>query len=475
MKIITLLLLVSVLALPIHAFAVSSGSTGADGAFNPTADLELQLPPDGIFNYTSVNIPAGVTVSYIQNAANTPVIMLVQGNVTIYGTIDISGQDGEVFSLNLGGPGGGRGGQGGRAGQNGQTGEGPGGGNAGPNRGSNTGTCGGAAASHLNFGESNSRCTERGPDTPAYGSTTLVPLLGGSGGGGGAGANNILSSRISGAGGGGGGAMLIAADGLITLNGFIDASAGNGEIRNFSVEGGSTNELTACGGSGSGGGVRLVASALNGTGSINVNGGGFCDYRSGFSSSQDGWAGSAGRVRFEANDIQFTGSVIPTSSSTSDAPGPLFVTNLPNIRITSIAGTSIAAVPTDDTVLPASITNPVTIEIAATDIPLASTLDVVVRPDNGVTTTVLSSPLAGTLANSTATASVTLPQGRSTVTASVNFTVAAANQMDYSNYAMGEPVEQIKVATTAEGKGKTTFVTSSGKEFTWPSNAIAMQ
>ncbi len=38
---------------------VNSGSDGHDGAFNPTQDIEIDMAdhPDGIYHYTSVNIP----------------------------------------------------------------------------------------------------------------------------------------------------------------------------------------------------------------------------------------------------------------------------------------------------------------------------------------------------------------------------------------------------------------------------------
>src|SRR5205814_7558464 len=74
--------------------AFSSGSTGADGAFNPTTSVALQVPPDGKFNYTTINIPFGVTVTFTRNARNTPVYILATGNVTINGNIDVGGQDG---------------------------------------------------------------------------------------------------------------------------------------------------------------------------------------------------------------------------------------------------------------------------------------------------------------------------------------------------------------------------------------------
>src|SRR5919108_2609404 len=83
---------------PVLAQTVNSGSTGADGAFSPTANVTLTLPPSGVFNFTTVNIPAGVTVRFARNAANTPVTMLATGNVTIVGTIDVSGAPGLIGS-----------------------------------------------------------------------------------------------------------------------------------------------------------------------------------------------------------------------------------------------------------------------------------------------------------------------------------------------------------------------------------------
>ena len=83
--------MLSLAVVPGLAAAFTSGSTGADGAFNPTVNVEVQLPASGIFNYTTVNIPAGVTVKFKKNAANTPVTILATGDVTIAGTIDVSG------------------------------------------------------------------------------------------------------------------------------------------------------------------------------------------------------------------------------------------------------------------------------------------------------------------------------------------------------------------------------------------------
>jgi hypothetical protein len=221
----------------------SSGSTGADGAFTPTANVTLTPPPNGIFNFTSVTIPSGVTVRFVRNVANTPVTMLATGNVSIAGTIDVSATsggnvvDGTFLGSNagIGGPGGFDGGNGanGVASTIGGTGLGPGGG--GPGAGAGFATAGGVVS-------------PTGTPGAAYGNAELLPLLGGSGGGGG----DASLGTTSAGGGGGGGATVIAASGTLTLTGTISARGGNG--------GGGNNP----GGGGSGGAVRLVATTITG-------------------------------------------------------------------------------------------------------------------------------------------------------------------------------------------------------------------
>jgi len=66
--------------LPFAASAqVNSGSNGSDGALNPTSNpvIDMADHPDGIYHYTSVNIPAGVTVSFLPNERNKPKVWLV--------------------------------------------------------------------------------------------------------------------------------------------------------------------------------------------------------------------------------------------------------------------------------------------------------------------------------------------------------------------------------------------------------------
>ena len=126
-----LLTVLTAILLPLAGFAqVNSGSNGSDGAFNPTANVVINMAdhPDGIYHYTSVNIPAGVTVSFIPNAGNKPVVWLVQGDCVINGTLNIDGAAGSQTGFGgRGGPGGWNGGAGG---SNASAGIGPGGGPA---------------------------------------------------------------------------------------------------------------------------------------------------------------------------------------------------------------------------------------------------------------------------------------------------------------------------------------------------------
>ena len=190
---------------------VNSGSDGHDGAFNPTQNVEIDMAdhPDGIYQYTSVNIPAGVTVTFKPNAKNSPVVWLVQENCAIAGAVNLNGgrginPDGTVsYSGAEGGPGGYAGGHGGSVATGGQ---GPGGGQV-PGR--VDGSYGTLASYYSN---SNGTFTV---GTAVYGNKFILPLLGGSGGGGG-----------DGGGGGGGGAILIAVSGSISVTGAVSANGG---------------------------------------------------------------------------------------------------------------------------------------------------------------------------------------------------------------------------------------------------------
>jgi hypothetical protein len=488
-------------AVPSWAFV--SGSTGADGALNPAVSTEIQLPPSGILNYSSINIPAGVIVTFKKNAANTPVYLLVSGSATIAGNINVSGGDskhtgtygdgnlGDDGIPGVGGPGGFDGGRGGRDDQalaagivRAGAGLGPGGGGGGneiPNGNCNLGRyyhyfgLGGAFGS---FGSNYYYFSNCG-DTPAlrtanlaakpYGSTSLQPLVGGSGGGGGLGGANYSGSG----GGGGGGAILIAVSGTfnITSTGTIYSSGGSsggvaGTGRGYEGAGGS------------GGAIRIVASVVSGSGLLSATGG--CAFSTGASPAYCGpsdgsLGGSVGRIRIEGDSITYSGTSSPTYIA--DTPSPIFVGNLPNLRIASIAGSNVPANPTGsaDVTLPANLTNPVTVNFETTNIPPGSTVELRVVPAYGAVIKALSPAITGSNASGNTSVSVNLPQGPSTLQAITSYTVTVAMGDSLSRFAQNERVQKVEILA---GMGKTEatarLVTVSGKNFDVPTSVLQM-
>jgi hypothetical protein len=340
---------------------VNTGSNGSDGAFDPTVNTVINMAthPNGIYQYTSVNIPANVTVTFTPNANNTPVVWLVQGNVVISGTVDVSGQTATGPQGAVGGPGGYRGGEGGLGNVSGSSGQGPGGG---------SGSFNNSSGGYYN-----------------YGNQFLIPLLGGSGGGG----------AVNG-GGGGGGALLIAASTSITIGGFIFANGGSGF---------GTDE-----GAGSGGAIRLVASQVFGSGAIRANGG------NGNYEANPPQTGGQGRIRFDVYDNEFSGSI--GSAFTQGSQFIIIPTagQLPQLTVTSIGGVPVSASPsgalsTPDAVLSAQQNNPIPIVVSCVNLPLNTQITVSVKPANGAAVSATGYNTTGTLASSTATISINMPRG----------------------------------------------------------------
>ena len=462
----TLVLLATIALGAGSAFAqtFNSGSTGADGAFNPTTNTTLTLPPDGVFNFTTINIPAGVTVTFTRNAANTPVTMLATGNVTIAGTVNINGSNGgpALLGATVVGTNGGAGGPGGFDGGTGATslppasagsGLGPGGGGGGPYFPTPLPLSGGGGGGFATSGGSGAGGASPGS---TYGAPTLLPLIAGSGGGGG----GAFGNNNGAGGGGGGGAILIASSSSISLFGSITARGGLGgnDVPSISAVG--------AGGSGSGGAVRLVANTIGGNGgSISVAGGG--SIGSGPANTHGG-AGGAGRVRIEGftntATIAFSGA-----GASVGAPGPLALASGPCLRIASVAGVAAPAAPAGsfsvpDVVIPFGTPNPMTVALAASNIPLGTTVNVTVSGLTGGNNSAVSSPLAGTMATSTASASVTIPTDRaSVISASATFTLASLPGAG-PLFVRGEEVEQVRVAAVLGGQSTITYITKSGRE-----------
>lgn len=476
--------------LPCRALAFDSGSTGVDGDFNPTVSTQVALPPSGVLNYRSVNIPAGVTVSFKRNAANTPVVMLVQGTATIAGRIDVSGSDGAPTGSAAGGsvkaegiPGrGGPGGfDGGRGAPPGSAVAGPLGSTLGPTGGTGLGPGGGGGGVTVYWGDIDGapsvvggggfystgvsgQCRIKTYDSingpraeiivakggSAYGSDALVPLIGGSGGGGG-GAGVMFHGA---GGGGGGGAILVAVSGRLDFTGSIIA---NGAF------GGKVNEIpwsakldgNVCGGGGSGGAIRLMATTLAGNGVVSVEGGTppfeYCG-------PIGGGSASTGRVRTEAEY---------TSRLVDGLPGPVFVTGDRSLRFTSVADIPVPASPTgsNDVTVPTATPNPVTITLTTSGVPVGSTVKVSVIPQYGQSILVDSPPTTGSLDNATTSVSLDIPPGHSVLSAQISFTVVAAVGDALSRFAQGERVEKVTLTSTLGHGGKATLHTVAGRQF----------
>lgn len=491
---------------PLGAHAFDSGSTGADGAFSPTVNTTVPLPPSGIFNYRSVNIPAGVTVTFTRNTTNTPVVILASGDVTIGGTLNVSGtsapgvgaagdgQTGDDGTNGVGGPGGFDGGRGGLGAvfayetsgavtprNRGGSGLGAGGGNPGAAffhcsdlRTHATGGSGGGFSSAALGAATISECNALffNPGGAAYGSSALLPLIGGSGGGGGGGGR----SAAGGGGGGGGGALLIAASGTVSIAGSILANGGNGGGSNSGYLSGCNvaNEgpvWGAPGGGGSGGAIRIVATTISGNGTVSATGGG-AGSRAG-NCILEASAGQVGRVRLEAETYTRTASSAPAHSFSS-TPAPVFVAGTPTLRISSVAGQTAPASPTGnaDITLPSATPNPITVVFETTGVPVGNTVQLTVSPAYGEKSSAITPALTGSTASATASVSVNLPVGPSVLSAQTTYTVVAAVGDLLKNFAGNERVEKVTLVATLGGPSRARLITVSGKEYDVPAEVL---
>jgi hypothetical protein len=483
------------ICMPFAASAFNSGSTGVDGAFAPTVNTTVPLPPSGIFNFTSVTIPAGVTVKFQRNATNTPVVILASGDVTVGGTLDVRGEaapgvgaagtgaQGDDGQPGKGGPGGFDGGKGGipAVAGFGGTALGPGAGNPGryvlPS-GSCTeaqgwasgGTGGGFSVTAANSVVTSYTCNTATPPyahTQAlggagYGSSVLLPLIGGSGGGGGGGGLTF----DGGGGGGGGGAILIAASGTVTVTGALLADGGAGATATGAGIGGA-------GGGGAGGAIRIMATTIAGNGSISAAAGPRGD-KSGQTpyNVYDATAGAPGRIRLEGDTITRTAATNPLASA--DLPRNVFVAGAPTLTISSVAGVNAPTSPTGnaDITLPASTQNPVAVVFTTSGVPVGNTILLTVTPALGTKVTAITPALTGSTASATASTTVTLPLGPSVLSAQTTYTVVAAVGDLLRTYAADERVEKVTLVATLGGKSHMKLITVSGKEYDAPDEAL---
>ncbi len=363
------------------------GADGSDGVLNITADTVIDLsqavtgvwdanntPNAGkgiydpakwavVFKYSSVTVAAGKTVTFKNHASRAPVVWLVNGNVSINGTVSLDGASGGTgVTLAEPGPGGFRGGQALYT--------------AGVNASAGFGVGGGAWGDQARGG---SYGTQGGDGPPPYGNPSLVPLLGGSGGGG-------SYNSADAAGGAGGGAILIACANTLTVSGAIQSNGGNGRQPYYQ------------GGGGSGGGIRLVADTLAGSGAVSALGGSINPY-----------PGGLGRIRVERNVNSNTITLVPAPSLVPLAAGDTALlwppAGAPEVRVVSIGG---AAAPADprasfgsagaDVALPETASTQVVIE--TTNVEQASQVQVRVAPRANGNATVVNATVASVVSPS---------------------------------------------------------------------------
>lgn len=333
----------------VKAQTFSSGSTGVDGTLDLTSgDRVVALPPSGVLNYTTVNIPAGRTLTFQKNSRNTPVTMLVQGNVIIEGTISVDAP-GNNFCCDgrLAGPGGFPGG------------------NDGPGFGPGGGQTAGANGSWV-------------------GPLNLFPIVGGSGGDG--------RDGFLGIGGGGGGAILLVSSTSITLTSDARITASGGMSDTHNIRG------TA----GSGGAIRLVANSLSVAGAL------FACNKWLAALNQ---LGPCGVIRLEAplGFLTFTGTakpaagLFPINPSVTPSPQPILtIASIGGFPVPSHAGSRLD---TYDMLLPNQLTDPIAVVINANNIPVGTQVKVgFFNGSPGATST--PATLAGTLQFSTGTATI---------------------------------------------------------------------
>ncbi|MBE7557671.1 hypothetical protein HS125_01455 [bacterium] len=371
----------------------SSTSTGADGAldytgtpagtviiFDPaTHQPALDVDGDNVYHFTTITIPANVTVKLTAPKLNYgPVYWLATGAVLIDGTLDLSGEDGHAEgvsatrTISLPGPGGFPGGVGGSADSPASQGFGPAGG---------TNGLGGGYGTPAAFSGA------------TYGNVFLLPLIGGSGG---AGSGTV--GQFGSGGGAGGGAILIASSASIRVNGTIRAVGGNGGDRS----------VLGPGGGGSGGAVRLLAPRILGTGSITTE--------RGFAPGGYSNGGGQGRIRLEAFRFDSVPALTGVSRVVTLSPQAIFLptSNIPSVRVATVDGEAVPTDPTGSFLLPDVVINKPTqliMTIQAKNIPLGTTVQLRILSQGGADQVWTTNPLAGTVANSVADASGILPPG----------------------------------------------------------------
>ena len=318
-----LLLLIALCPAMVFGQGCPNFGNGSNGALHVTADSSII---GGEYQFTSFNIPAGVTLSVI---GSNPLQIRCTGSVSISGILQANGGNGNDGITYISGGNGGIGVAGGGNGGNGSfsSGSGPINGTDGSYTGAGgmgAGWSGGGGAGHANSGASSGGVGGFGG--PNFGANTLPGFEPGAGGGGGSGGYDC---GAGGGGAGGGYISIFAPDVTIGATGMVSCKGGNGGSDGTGNCGG--------GGAGSGGAIWISGQNVIISGSINVSGGiGGASMISGNPYYGTGGNGSDGRVRIDYNNLTNTGTVLP-SIGYSQTPVVFFTTSI--ISTTEPCGT----------------------------------------------------------------------------------------------------------------------------------------
>ncbi|MGH7232675.1 MAG: hypothetical protein ACREJU_15160, partial [Nitrospiraceae bacterium] len=183
-----------------------------------------------------------------------------------------------------------------------------------------------------------------------------------------------------------------------------------------------------------------------------------------------GGVGFPGAIRIECTTCSLATTDPPASTSNTlgsitAASTPALV-NLPALSISSVGGVSVPSTASGlhgnpDVSLSSSTTNPITVTLTANHVPVPTMFYVKVLPAADEPIFYPSTASTGSVATSTATATVRLPPGRVCVlTAYAGFTQLAG----LFPLIDGESVDQILVAGDSEGSASTVLITASGKK-----------
>ena len=342
------------------ALNLPAGGTPAQVRFRP-ADFPNGVDSDNVYHFTSINIASGRQLYIPATEMNTsgPIIFLVQGNVTIDGTVYLGGENG----LGING---------------GQPTPGPGGFTAGHGPGAPgvTSTPGFASTfppiSPCGAVHAVAAPAPCNTSSLPYGSSTLLPLIGGSGGG------NTATYW----GGSGGGAIRIVAGGTITIG-------STGEIN---ANGGATVAGFGSGG-GSSGAIHLVAPTVTLAPGVRLNAPG-------------------GRARIDSTNSPTATSIAAGTYEKfglPDAPIPLPLPGSIQVRVggVTIPANADAALAVPDAQFTATGTP--LLEVTAKNIPPGTAVHAVCKPTGGGPNVTVALPLlSGTFDLSTTSASLPL-------------------------------------------------------------------